>query len=228
VAGGRYENGFASSNQFALAATGGGDLAPNLGLDLNLQWISASGEAQPTTLSGNLSLSWRFLPQLALIVNAYRSQSRSRTEFSPLNSASVQSPIDSAPSLLQANERGAYVILRFETRAGSMAAPLGGMTGGGAGTISGLVFLDGNEDGRFTALEQSVPNVTVILDGRFSVRTDANGRFEFPMVAAGRHVITVLPDNVPLAWHLPNDGRSEVEVTVRGSVNVDIGAQRLR
>jgi hypothetical protein len=228
VAGGRYENGLASSNQFALAASGGGDLAPNVGLDLNLQWISATGEAQPTTLSGNLSLTWRFLPQLALIVNGYRSQSRSRTEFSPLTSPSVQSPLDSVPNLVQANERGAYVILRYETRAGSMVAPLGGVTGGGAGTISGVVYLDGNEDNRFTALEQGVPNVTVILDGRFSIRTDANGRFEFPMVAAGRHVLTVMPDNVPLAWHLPNDGRSEVEVPVRGSVNVDIGAQRLR
>jgi hypothetical protein len=94
--------------------------------------------------------------------------------------------------------------------------------------VSGTVFPDANESGRLDAGEQGAANVTVILDGRYSARTDAQGRFEFPAVAAGRHVITVMPDNVPLPWMLSGDGRREIEVPVRGNVTVDIAAQRLR
>jgi len=109
-----------------------------------------------------------------------------------------------------------------------MAAPLGGMVGGGAGRIAGIVYLDSNEDGRFAAGEQGAANVTVILDGRYSARTDGQGRYEFPAVAAGRHTLTVMPDNVPLPWALVNEGRTEIDVPVRGSVNIDISLQRLR
>ena len=71
-------------------------------------------------------------------------------------------------------------------------------------------------------------NVTVILDGRFSVRTDANGRFDFAAVAAGRHVITVQGDNLPLPWTLTNSGRTDVEVGTRERTEVDIGALRIK
>jgi hypothetical protein len=37
-----------------------------------------------------------------------------------------------------------------------------------------------------------------------------------------------MPDNLPLPWTLVNDGRAEIDVAVRGTVNVDIPAQRLR
>ena len=90
------------------------------------------------------------------------------------------------------------------------------------------IYLDANENGRYDAGEAGAANVTVILDGRFSTRTDANGRYDFPAVAAGRHVITVQPDNLPLPWTLLNQGRTEVEVTTRDRVDVNIGAMRLK
>jgi hypothetical protein len=67
-----------------------------------------------------------------------------------------------------------------------------------------------------------------VLDGRFSMQTDAAGRFDFPVVAAGRHIITVIPDNLPLPWTLVNEGRSEVEVMTRGRTEIGIAAQRPR
>ena len=70
--------------------------------------------------------------------------------------------------------------------------------------------------------------MTVVIDGRYSTRTDAQGRFEFPAVASGPHRITVVPDNLPLPWMLVNDGRVEIEVPVRETVIVDIAAQRPR
>ena len=58
--------------------------------------------------------------------------------------------------------------------------------------------------------------------------SDAQGRFDFPAVAAGRHVITVVPDNVPLPWTLVDEGRREIEVPVRGTISVDMAARRIR
>ncbi|MGH6623227.1 MAG: hypothetical protein ACREBN_04610, partial [Burkholderiaceae bacterium] len=221
---GRYDDRELSSNQYGVSLFGGGDIARELSLDANVQWLQSTGDAQPTTLIGNLGFTWRFAADFALIATLYRNQTRSD---SPLL---IQSPIDvlARPPEERINDRGALLILRYETRAGSMAPPLGGMVGGGAGRIAGVVYLDANEDGRYAAGEQGAANVTVILNGRFSARTDNQGRFEFPAVAAGRHTLTVMPDNVPLPWTLINEGRTEVEVPVRGSVNIDISAQRLR
>jgi hypothetical protein len=213
-----------SGNQATLAVYGGGDIARNISLDLNLQWGRWYGsEQQPTSTTGSVVVGWTILPQLRLIATGYRSQSSLRL---PLV---IQSPLDPLPTTQRnLNDTGLFLTLRFETRAGRLSAPIGGAPGAGAGRITGVVFLDGNDSGRLDAGENGAANVTVILDGRYSARTDAQGRFDFPAVAAGRHVITVMPDNVPLPWALVNDGRREIEVPVRGSVNVDIPAQRLR
>lgn len=224
VQAGRYEIGPLTSSLYGMSIMGGGDLAPDLSLDANVQWLRSTGDAQPTTLLGNLSLTWRFMPDLQLLATAYRSQTRS--DFGLL----VTSPIDdlALQKVERIDDRGVMLIVRYETRAGSMAAPLGGSPGGGAGRVVGFVYLDGNEDGRMAAGEQGAANVTVILNGRWSVRTDAQGRFEFPSVAAGHHSITVMPDNLPLPWQLMNEGRAEFDVPVRGTVNVDLAAQRMR
>lgn len=221
---GRYEDGELSSNQYGLAVNGGGDLARDLALDANVQWLRSTGDAQPTTLIGTLSLTWQFMRELQLLATLYSSQTRSDQGML------VTSPIDDLAFQLEdrINDRGFVVTLRYATRAGTMAAPLGGAVGGGAGRIVGYVFLDGNEDGRMTAGEQGAGSVTVILNGRWSVRTDAQGRFEFPSVASGQHTITVMPDNLALPWQLVNDGRIQFDVPVRGTVNVDIPAQRMR
>src|SRR4029077_18153730 len=111
----------------------------------------------------------------------------------------VQSPLAPplATSVPSIQERGLFLTLRYRRASGSHFAPLGGAPGAGAGEISGVVFLDANNNGRSDAGELGAPNVTVVLDGRFSVQTDAAGRFDFPVVATGRHVITVVADNLP-------------------------------
>ncbi|MGZ8274487.1 MAG: carboxypeptidase-like regulatory domain-containing protein, partial [Burkholderiaceae bacterium] len=87
--------------------------------------------------------------------------------------------------------------------------------------------LDANDDGRFDAGESGAANVTVLLDGRFSARTDAQGRFEFPAVVAGRHHVTVLPDNLPLPWTTANETR-DLDLPVRGSLHLELSARRPR
>jgi hypothetical protein len=105
---------------------------------------------------------------------------------------------------------------------------MGGAPGAGAGEITGVVYLDANNNQRFDAGEAGVPNVTVVLDGRFSQQTDANGRFDFQAVASGHHVITVVSDNLPLPWALSNEGRTDVQVSTRDRTDVSIGAERPR
>ena len=96
----------------------------------------------------------------------------------------------------------------------------------GAGAVSGQVFLDANNDNRRGARENGAANVTVLLDGRFATQTDTNGKFSFPFVAAGTHVITVVSDNLPLPWLIENDGRRNIVVQTRGATEVSIAATK--
>jgi hypothetical protein len=118
------------------------------------------------------------------------------------------------------------VVLRFEDRAGVRNAPLGGRPLDGGGRIAGTVFLDANRNSRQEASEGGAAGVTVYLDNRYTVRTDSQGRFEFPFVAAGAHVITVLNETLPLPWTAASDGRTPVEVRVREDVQLTIGVIR--
>ena len=124
--------------------------------------------------------------------------------------------------------RGVFLTVRYQAARGLHFAPLGGAPGSGSGRLTGVVYLDANENGRYDAGEAGAPNVTVILDGRFSVRTDASGRFDFPAVAAGHHILTVQSDNLPLPWALVNQGRTEVDVITRDRVDVNIAAVRMK
>ena len=77
------------------------------------------------------------------------------------------------------------------------------------------------------AAELPAANVTVVLDGRFAVRTDSLGNYAFPDVAVGRHTISVVADNLPLPWSFEGaEATRTVEVEVRRSVRIDVGARR--
>jgi len=105
---------------------------------------------------------------------------------------------------------------------------LSASTGGGSGELAGIVYLDANDNGHCDAGELGAPNLTVVLDGRFSVQTVVSGRFDFPAVASGHHVISVVSDNLPLPWTLVGDGRLEVLVTTRDRTDLAIAAHRPR
>ncbi|MDT4863741.1 hypothetical protein FQZ97_984620 [compost metagenome] len=71
-----------------------------------------------------------------------------------------------------------------------------------------------------------MPNVTVYLDNRYAVRTDSQGRFEFPFVASGPRTVTVRPDTLPLPWNVVDQGQVKVDVRLRESVSLTIPVQR--
>jgi hypothetical protein len=212
------------STILTLSAYGGGRFTARLGAEGNVRWATTvQGRAAPG-VSANVSLTYQLADHWQLLATYYDSRTGSWT---PLV---VESPLTppvptTAPAL---SERGAFLTLRYQRSSGSHFAPLGGPPGAGSGEIAGIVYLDANANGHIDAGESGVPNLTVVLDGRFSVQTDARGRFDFPVVASGHHVISVIQDNLPLPWTLTNEGRTEVEVATRGKSDVELGAQRPR
>ncbi len=130
---------------------------------------------QTCRLTYQLSQNWQ------LLATYYESRRRL------MDAATVVSPLTPpvATSIPALAERGIFLTIRYQRAAGSHFAPLGGAPGSGSGEIAGIVYLDANNNGHIDAGESGAPNVTVVLDGRFSVQTDANGRFSFPVVASG-------------------------------------------
>jgi len=212
------------STLLRLALYGGGDLTARLKLEGTVQWASAlQGHAAPAR-SADISLNYQLSRCWSLLGDYYENRIGSWTQLVITSPLAPPTPTV-MPTL---GERGVFLTVRYQQARGAHFVPLGGMLGSGSGRLTGVVYLDSNENGRYDAGETGAANVTVILDGRYSVRTDSNGRFEFAAVAAGHHVLTVQSDNLPLPWTLPNSGRTEVDVAIRQSTEVDIGALRLK
>jgi len=212
------------STVFSIAAFGGGQFTARLGVEGNVRWATAvQGRAAPG-LSANVSMTYQVSHAWQILATYYDSRTGSWT---PLTVDSPLNPPEAIP-IPATQERGVFLTIRYKRSTGLHFAPLGGAAGAASGEIAGVVYLDANNNGRCDAGEAGAPNVTVVLDGRFSVQTDVSGRFDFPAVATGRHVISVISDNVPLPWNLVGDGRTEVLVTTRERSDINMGAQRIR
>jgi hypothetical protein len=116
--------------------------------------------------------------------------------------------------------------LRYSTLGGTAYERLGQPGGTGAGRISGRVFFDENRDGLFTPGESPLAGLTVILDGRITARTDAEGRFEFWPVHAGTHRLRIAIEDVPLPWSLDDDSPRIIELSPRSQLAVDFALIR--
>jgi hypothetical protein len=214
-----------------LDATGsvGGRVAARIGLDAGLRAVVAEGGEW---LSHGLQLSaqWAFAPGWSL--DAALALSRSRAFVAPSGPGGAAPSLAGEAPALEA--RSAWLGLRYDFAAGTPQRPIGGPATGGGAPLEGLLFLDANANGRLDPGESRAPNVTVVLDGRYGTRTDAEGRYRFPLVAAGTHHLGVISDNLPLPWQVPGDaGRApgmaatvRVEIRAREPARVDLGAVR--
>ena len=197
---------------------GGVDIANNLSLEGSLRWLANRDIGTSRSTSANVSLNWRISSQWSLSMNYYDN----RREDPPSLSAISQFP---TPLLVPvAKDRALFLILRYEDRAGTAVVPLGGAPGSGAGNIVGYLFLDANDNERRDANESGAANVTILLDGKFSTRTDSQGKFEFPLVAAGTHAISVIADNLPLPYFVGGTEKRQVIVRTRETTSLDIAA----
>lgn len=207
----------------SLAAYGGVQLGERVSLDGNLRFSRGTGFEAHRTTDVNLSLNWHLARHWWLEAAVYASEGARRSPFSldPL------APPDQYLDLPR--NRSLFLSVRYERQSGSSQSVLGAARGSAFGSIGGSVFLDDNGDGTRSASEQPAANITVLLDGRYAVRTDSQGRFEFPRVGVGEHELTVVPDNLPLPWFLDGgDERRSVTVRVRDRQQLDIGAKRQR
>ena len=125
-------------------------------------------------------------------------------------------------------DRTLLFLLRYETAGGTPLTQLGQSGGGlGSGRIVGRVFFDDNGDGVRQATEKPVAGLTVLLDGRYPVTTDNDGRFEFGPVGTGAHTITLTVDRVPLPWGLLDETPRRVNVPLRGESMIEIPLNKL-
>lgn len=206
-----------------LALYGARDLTDRLSIDGSARWTHGDGGEAFRGTDFNIGLNWRLTPRWSLTAAFYQSRGSRRSPFI-LDPLVTETPFISLP-----RNRSVFLTLRYERSAGRPQAVIGGAPGGPTGSIAGSLFLDDNGDGVRGASEQAAANVTVLLDGRFAVRTDSLGNFEFPRVAAGSHTLTVVPDNLPLPWFIDEStAQRSVQVRVRETERVDIGARRER
>ena len=209
---------------FSVAMYGGGQFTTRLGLEGNLRWATSLQGRAAEAVSSNVAFTWQLSAAWKILATDYDSRVGSWTPVT-VTSPLTQSVATAIPAV---QEHGVFLTFRYLRASGSHFVPLGGAPGSGTGELTGIVYLDANNNGRLDADETGAPNVTVMLDGRFSVQTDVSGHFLFPAVAAGHHVLSVVSDNLPLPWAIANDSRVQVEVATRDRTYVSIAAQRLR
>ncbi len=211
-----------SSSAASFAINGSVDLSGRLSVEGNLRWDRAVSGLRASALTADLGLSWQIAREWAFLASYFENRVGSWTQLtvgSPLSSATV-TPIAAI------GQRAVFLTVRYQRSAGQHFAPLGGAPGSGSGRLTGTVYLDANDNGQFDAGEAVAGNVTVVLDERYSGVTDSKGRFEFPAVVAGRHVITVIPDNLPLPWTVVGDGRVNIDIRTRDHTDISIAAKR--
>lgn len=206
----------------SMALFGSRELGDRFSLQGSARWLRDDGPAAIRGLNLNLGIDWRLGHGWSLAGNVYQNQGTQRSQY-------VLDPLANVNFIALPRDRSVFLTLRYDRHAGQPQAVLGGTPGGAIGSINGNIYLDDNNDGVRSASEQVVPNLTVVLDGRYSVRSDARGNFEFPRVSAGSHVLTVVPDNLPLPWSITEAAAQRtVVVGVRSQVIADFGARRPR
>lgn len=212
-----------ATNTTTLAFNGGRDLGDRVTLDGAARWTHATGPNAQRGVDINLAVNWRVSARWWLSTTLYQSEGSRRSPFI-LDPLVTETPFISTP-----RERSLFLTLRYEREAGRPLAVIGGTPGAAVGSVVGSLYLDDNGDGVRAAAEQPAINITVVLDGRYSVRTDNAGNFEFPRVAVGVHTLSVISDNLPLPWAFDEAvAQRSIQVTVREAARVDIGARRPR
>ncbi|MDM0076224.1 SdrD B-like domain-containing protein [Variovorax sp. J2P1-59] len=194
-------------------------------LDLSVRGSNGMGSNSSRFLNANARVSWALGAGWSFYVQYSASNGQESLNPAVVSAltAATQQPIFVLPS-----SRTLLFAVRYEARAGTATAPIGGGPGVGSGRLEGHVFLDQNSNGLREANEGGVPGVTVVLNGRFVARTDAQGFYSFPSVAAGNHEIELVPDNLPLPWSNPGPATRRVDVFVRDTATADFAIQRDR
>lgn len=190
-------------------------------LDMNLLGSRGDGYGQ---VSGNLTAAYPLSRTWSVLLQYTASRTQDILQSVAVSSALSTGTLPAAITPVRLER--VSVSLRYEDRAGTSSAPLGGAPGVGAGRLSGTVYFDLDRNGRRDPNESGVPEIAIELDGRYITRTDAQGRYEFPTVVAGPHTVRIITDDVPLPWNPIQVDATPVELRVRSATVVDFPLQR--
>jgi hypothetical protein len=209
--------GEASQSLWAAALNLAAPITPRAGLRASVDTEQRSGGQRQHSLSAGAN--WRINTRWSLEGQVNRNIGRRLSGLS-------LDPLAPPSTVFSTTDRSFYAVLRYELQAGTRRAPLGGRAQEGGGRIQGIVYLDANRSGTQEASEIGAADVTVTLDNRYAVRTDARGRFEFPFVAAGPRTLTVRNETLPLPWSVVGDGQVRVDLQLRDTLNLSIPVQK--
>lgn len=190
---------------------------PYTGVYVDLSLVRARVDrdsSREDNFNASLGATWQFLPEWQAQVTALWNNIETSI-------ADVANPTF--------RDRSVQLTLRYQRSGGIPIVPLGARQPGmsGSGRIVGRIFFDDNDDGIRQANERPAARVTLFLDGRFPVTTDSDGRFEFPLVAAGPHTIRVGTETIPLPWGLIDEGGIPIAVPVRGDAVLEIPLKKI-
>lgn len=120
------------------------------------------------------------------------------------------------PKTLRSRDKALNIYLRWDGSRGRPFNTLGKKIGNqnGFGTIRGKIFADLNQDGKQQLNEQGISNIEVLLDERYSAKTDNNGNYGFYAVTVGEHTISINLDTVSLPWGIKSDNTNLIKVSV--------------
>jgi len=211
------------SHVLNLNAYGGVQLTGRISIDGGARF-SKNIEQKQSSVGLNLTTNWQVSPDWQLSTSLYQNQQRFTPEF-------IFDPLQPVTQLNQQTQKNLSVLLRlrYQWQAGSRRPVMSGASDAPTGSIKGSIFLDDNHNGTRDASERGASQVTVILDERYSVRTNELGEFEFPLVAVGTHQIRVGSDELPLPYYFEDSkAKQSVQVQVRDTTRVEIGAVRQR
>jgi hypothetical protein len=204
-------------NRTTVGASVQGPMALRLSGFANVVGVRVDGPTgAETDFNVNAGLSWTLARRWSLFGQV------------AVNTVDPSPPLPGQPALPFMRDTRVLFGIRYEDTRGTPMATLGVAPGQGTGRLVGQVFFDENGDGRRQPSELGAPNVTVYLDGRFPAQTDAEGRFAFPLVTAGLHVLRIQNERLPLPWTLDDATPTSVVVPVRGEAMLDIPLSRIR
>jgi len=192
------------------------EITSSLNWDADISYVRVDSKQLNTqnNLFASLAMYWRFLrswdASLRVTLNQFDSNA------------------DNIGTDLSDDEKTLLFSVRYSESRGRPYVLLGQQTDAhGYGDITGLVFYDGNGDGKRQAGEPVARDVVVYLDKRYVATTDGDGRYRFEHITAGQHDLTLALEDLPLPWGLLDDAPRRVNVDIRASSEMNFALRRI-
>jgi hypothetical protein len=194
------------------------DIGDNWTWGVNASAYQDTGD--PSSYDGiglNADMRWNFLPDWHASLNVlFNANQIDIGNFSP-------DDFEDHPK-----SSSVWLSVSYSKATGQPLMSLGRNTGSvGSGRVSGIVFYDENQDFIRQPGEKPAAGVLVMLDGRYEVMTDSEGRYTFDPVHTGVHRVSILTENLPLPWSLHDETPRRVEVNLRRTGEADFPLVRI-